>query len=141
MIILDTNVLSELMHPSGSATVVAWADQQPAEELAVTAITVAEVLHGIRGLADGRSKATLEAAAVRMFEEDLAGATLSFDYASAVIYSDIVTQRERAGLPISMADAQIAAIARRSDAKLATRNMRDFAGLGVDLIDPWATAT
>lgn len=141
MIILDTNVLSELMRPEGSSTVVQWLDGQPAAELAVTAITVAEVLHGVRRLADGRRRTALEAAAMRMFEEDLARATLAFDHAAALVYADIVVQRERAGRPISTADAQIAAITRQHAATLATRNVRDFDGLGLDLIDPWSVAT
>ena len=138
MIILDTNVLSELMRPRASPGVVEWLDAQPTAELAVTAITVAEVFHGVRRIADGRRKAALEAAALRMFDEDLVYATLAFDHAAALVYGDIAAQRERAGRPISTADAQIAAITRRHAATLATRNMRDFYGLGLDLIDPWS---
>lgn len=140
MIILDTNVLSELMRPASSPAVVEWLDAQPASELAVTAIAVAEVLHGVRRLADGRRKAALEAAALRMFEEDFVQAALAFDHAAASVYADIVAQRERMGRPISTADAQIAAITRQHAAILATRNMRDFDGLGLDLIDPWSPA-
>lgn len=141
MIILDTNVLSEVMHPQGSPTVVAWLDAQPAGELAVTSITVAEVFHGVRRLPDGRRKAALEAAATQMFERDFAGATLAFDHAAAIVYSEIVVQRERLGRPISTADAQIAAIAHHCCAALATRNVRDFDDLGLNLLDPWSAAT
>jgi len=140
VIILDTNILSELMRPDGSPAVVEWLDAQPAADLAVTAITVAEVFHGVRRLADGRRKVALEAAATRVFEEDLVQAALPFDHAAALVYADIVVQRERAGRPISTADAQIAAIARQHSARLATRNVRDFDGLGLDLIDPWSVA-
>ena len=140
MIVLDTNVLSELMRPAGSPAVVAWLDAQPAAELAVTAITVAEVFHGVRGLADGRRKVALEAAALRMFEEDFAQGPLVFDHAAALVYADVVVQRERARRPISTADAQIVAITRQHAASLATRNVRDFDGLGLDLIDPWSAA-
>lgn len=141
MIVLDTNVLSELMRSAGSPAVMEWVDAQPAAELAVTAMTVAEVFHGVRRLADGRRKAALEAAALRMFEEDFVQAPLGFDHAAALVYADVVVQRERAGRPISTADAQIAAIARQHAASLATRNVRDFDGLGLDLIDPWSVAT
>jgi predicted nucleic acid-binding protein len=138
VIILDTNVLSELMRRGGgSPAVVEWIDAQPAAEFAVTAITVAEVFHGIRRLAEGRRKMALEAAAVRMFEEDLAHRALAFDHAAALAYADIVVCREQAGRPISMADAQIAAIARQHRATLATRNVRDFDGLDLELVDPW----
>ena len=141
MIILDTNVLSELMRPAASRAVVEWLDARPAAELAVTAITVAELFHGVRRMADGRRKAALEAAALRMFEEDLVHAPLAFDHAAALVYADIVAQREQTGRPISMADAQIAAITREHSATLATRNVRDFAGLGLEVIDPWSAAT
>ena len=106
----------------------------------LTAITVAEVFHGVRRLADGRRKVALEAAALRMFEEDFAQGPLVFDHAAALVYADVVVQRERAGRPISTADAQIAAITRQHAASLATRNVRDFDGLGLDLIDPWSAA-
>lgn len=141
MIILDTNVLSEAMRPHGSSTVVAWLDAQPAAELAVTAITVAEVFHGVRRLPDGRRKDALEAAATRMFAEDFGRANLAFDHAAALAYADIVVQREQAGRPIAPADAQIAAITREQDATLATRNVRGFDDLGLDLIDPWSVDT
>lgn len=137
MIVLDTNVVSELMRPRPSPAVVEWLDTQPADEVAVTAITAAEVFHGIRRLAEGSRRSALEAAAEAMFDEEFAQRILPFDQVAARHYADIVVQRENRGRPISMADARIAALARHHAAALATRNVRDFEELGLELIDPW----
>lgn len=140
MIVLDTNVVSEMMRPRPSPVVVEWLDTQPADEVAVTAITTAEIFHGIRRLPEGSRKSALEAAAVAMFDEEFAERVLPFDQPAARHYADIVVQRERLGRPISMADAQIAALARHHAAVLATRNVRDFEELGLELIDPWESS-
>lgn len=140
MIVLDTNVVSELMRPTPDPDVVAWVDNWPTMELAVTSVTVAEVLYGIGRLDDGQRKATLQALAHAMFEEDFHGRVLPFGFEEAEIYAGLVVQRERDGLPISMADAQIAAVTARHRARLATRNTRDFAGLPVDVVNPWEKA-
>lgn len=128
------------MRPRPSPVVVEWLDTQPAEEVAVTAITAAEVFHGIRRLPEGSRKSALEAAAEAMFDEEFAARILPFDRAAARHYADIVVQRESRGRPISMADAQIAALARHHAAALATRNVRDFEELGLELIDPWGSS-
>jgi predicted nucleic acid-binding protein len=137
MIVLDTNVISELMHPRGEPRVVAWVDQLPGGDVFLTAVTTAELRYGIARLPDGRRKADLAARVQRTLDEDFAGRILSFDDGAAAHYADIVTHRERRGSVISMADAQIAAICRHHRAGLATRNTKDFADTGVDLFDPW----
>ncbi|MGM0783797.1 MAG: type II toxin-antitoxin system VapC family toxin [Pseudomonadota bacterium] len=137
MIVLDTNVLSELMRPEPEPGVVDWLDAQEAISTAITAITVAEVLYGIERLPDGRRKRSLAAAAAAMFDEDFAGRILPFDAVAAVHYAERVAASERAGRAVHMADAQIAAICLRHGATLASRNLKDFVGLGVALIDPW----
>lgn len=139
MIVLDTNVVSELMHPRGDARIVTWTDGQSASELYLTAVTTAELLYGVGRLPEGRRKADLADRIQRSLEEDFAGRILSFEHSAAAHYADIVIHRERHGSAISMADAQIAAICRHHRARLATRNTKDFAQTGIDIIDPWQT--
>jgi len=137
MIVLDTNVLSELMRTEAEPAVIDWLDRQAPESLAITAVTVAELLYCIARLPDGRRKSRLRDAAVQMLDEEFADRVLPFDEDAAVHYAALVSQRERAGRPISMADAQIAAICRHHAATLATRNRKDFEGIGIMLADPW----
>lgn len=139
MIVLDTNVISELMHPRGEARVVAWADGQHAGEVYLTAVTTAELRYGAARLPTGRRKTDLADRVQRVLDEDFTGRILSFDDNAAFHYADIVMCREGRGLPISMADAQIAAICRYHGAGLATRNTKDFVHTGIDVIDPWST--
>ena len=137
MIILDTNVLSELMRPKPSPRVAAWVAKQPATELFTTSITEAEVFYGIELLTKGKRREGLLAAAEAMFAEDLAGRILGFESDAARVFSKIAAHRRALGKPISHADAQIAAIAQVRGAKLATRNVADFEDCGLDVIDPW----
>lgn len=139
MILLDTNVLSELMRPKPSPSVVAWIAQQPAADLFTTAITEAEILYGIELLGKGKRRDALQAAAEGMFTEDLAGRVLPFESDAALHFARIAAHRRALGRPISHADAQIAAIARAHGAKLATANGPDFADCSIDVIDPWRT--
>jgi len=137
MIILDTNVLSELMKPAPSASVVAWASAQPAAGLYTTSVTQAEILHGLVLLPKGRRRVALEAAATSMFAEEFRGRILGFGSDAAPAYARIASERRRAGRPISQFDAQIAAIAASTGAAIATRNVADFEGCGVTVVDPW----
>jgi predicted nucleic acid-binding protein len=137
MIILDTNVLSELMRPKPSPEVVAWVAKQPATELFTTSITEAEIFYGIEILARSKRRQGLTAAASAMFSEDLAGRVFGFESEAARAFSKIAAGRRALGKPISQADAQIAAIAQVRSAKLATRNVEDFAECGVVVVDPW----
>ena len=139
MIILDTNVVSELTRMTPTAAVLDWLDAQPAAGVATTAITAAELLYGVARLPDGARKNALTGAVHALLTEDLDGRVEPFDAAAAVHYADLVTTRERVGQPISIPDAQIAAICRAHRASLATRNTSDFTGTGIDLIDPWAS--
>lgn len=138
MIVLDTNVLSELMRAAPAEAVVAWFSRHPAATLYTTTITQAEILHGVLRLPAGKRRTALADAAEAMFAEDFRDRVLSFDTHAASAYAAIVTSRERAGMPISTFDAQIAAIARVARASVATRNVRDFDGCGVEVVDPWA---
>lgn len=140
MIILDTNVISELMLPRGDPGVLDWADQQPADEMFLTAMTTAELRYGLARLPDGRRKTDLAERVQRSISEDFAGRILPFDDLAASHYAGIVVERERRGVAISMADAQIAAICRAHAATLATRNTKDFIDTGVVVVDPWQAA-
>jgi predicted nucleic acid-binding protein len=137
MIILDTNVISELMRATPDAAVVRWVNARPATSLYVTSITQAEILHGIQLLARGKRRDAIAAAANEVFEHDFVGRVLPFGSDAAVAYASIAAARRRAGRSISGFDAQIAAIARALDADLATRNVDDFDDCGVEVIDPW----
>jgi len=137
MIVLDTNVLSEFMRVEPETRVLAWADAQPSMDLAVSAVTVAEILHGIARLPSGKRKQKLEAHAMAMFEEDFVGRILPFDAHAAVEYAALTAGAEANGRAVSMADAQIAATCRSHGAAIATRNVRDFEFSGVEVIDPW----
>jgi hypothetical protein len=138
--LLDTNVLSELLRAAPDPAVVAWVVAQPGESLFVTSVTEAEMRLGVRLLPAGKRQQALEVAVAAMFAEDFAGSIRPFDTAAVPGYVDIVWKRRAAGRPISQFDAQIAAIALCHGDKLATRNVSDFEGCGLSLIDPWGFA-
>lgn len=137
MILLDTNVLSELIRREPNEGVVGWLDSLDASEVATTAITAAELLYGAARLPRGRRKQRLSQAIDELIEEDFDGRVEPFDVTAAAHYAALVSDRDALGRPISVADAQIAAIARKLRATLATRNTDDFKNTGVDLVDPW----
>jgi predicted nucleic acid-binding protein len=137
MIVLDTNVLSELMRPEPAEAVVAWITAQPATSQYTTTITQSEILYGILLLPAGKRRARLLNAAESMFAEDFTGRVLGFGSDAAPLYARIAAERRREGRPISHFDAQIAAIARANGAKVVTRNVADFKGCGVALLNPW----
>jgi toxin FitB len=138
MIILDTNVLSELMRPRPSDRVSRWIASQSGTELFTTAITEAEIFLGIELLTKGRRRDELLQAAEAMFAQDLGGRILGFESDAARLFSEIAARRRVLGRPISHADAQIAAIAKLTNARLATRNISDFDHCEIHLINPWA---
>lgn len=140
MIILDTNVLSELMRPTPDVAVGSWSDAVPAEDQHITTITVAEVRYGIARLPSGRRREGLQRSADRNFATYLTR-TLSLDIPAAALFGDIVVERARLGRPISTFDALLASIVRSYEARLATRNTDDFTGLGLDLVNPWDAST
>jgi predicted nucleic acid-binding protein len=137
MIILDTNVVSEIMRPAPSAQVLRWLARQPASSLFLTTITQAEILYGLELLPKGRRRRALESAVDAMFEEDFAGRMLPFDSDAARIFPKIAARRRASGRTVTQFDAQIAAIARSRGAQLATRNTGDFQGCGVTVLNPW----
>ena len=137
MIVLDTNVISELLRPKPDGTVEGWLADQPPASVFTTAITEAEILYGVRLLPDGKRKQELLAAIGPIFVEDFAGRVLPFDGDGADAYATLAVARRQLGRPINQFDAQIAAIAVSRAAAIATRNVSDFADLGVAVINPW----
>ncbi|MBT3343409.1 MAG: type II toxin-antitoxin system VapC family toxin [Gemmatimonadetes bacterium] len=137
MIVLDTNVLSELMCQAPDELVVEWMDRHPDARLFTTAVTQAEILYGVSVLPDGRRKQSLTEAVDAMFEQDFHERTLPFDGPAAITYAAICSECARKGRPISQFDAQIAAITRSRGAALATRNTSDFEACEIQVIDPW----
>ena len=136
MIVVDTNVVSELMRPSPEPTVRGWVRSHKGHELYTTSITLAEIRYGIERLPGGRRQDLLRTTAEDVFaafEDQI----LPFDAAAALQYASIVTTRDDAGLPIDGFDAQIAAICGVHQATLATRNVKDFRDTGIDVTDPW----
>jgi predicted nucleic acid-binding protein len=137
MIILDTNVISEMIAVAPSVAVEAWLSIQPGETVFTTTITQAELLYGLRRLPPGRRRSELEAAILPILLQDFAGRILPFDSAAADAFATIAAARGKAGRPIAQSDAQIAAIAVSRGAALATRNVDDFLDVGAVVIDPW----
>jgi predicted nucleic acid-binding protein len=137
VILLDTNVLSELIRRDPDDGVLSWTDSLDTALVATTAITAAEILYGAARLPAGRRRDRLSEAVHRLIEDDFDGRVEPFDATAAAHYAALVSDRERAGRPISAADAQIAAICRKLRATLATRNTDRFEATGIDLINPW----
>lgn len=137
MIVLDTNVLSELTRQAPDVGVLTWLDSLPVDRVATTAVTAAELLYGVARLPDGRRKKGLTAAAYALINDDFRGRVEPFDAQAAARYAVVVAACERLGRPVSVADAQIAAICHTRHATLATRNTKDFEDTGIELVNPW----
>jgi toxin FitB len=141
MIILDTNVISELMCPMAEACVVAWADRQRREQLLTTAIIALALRVGAEKLEDGRSRRQLETDIDWALDELIGGRILRFDRNAACATASWQALRSNAGCPVSILDAQIAGIAISRAIPLATRDINDFSDIPVRLINPWKSLT
>ena len=137
ILVLDTNVMSEMTRSVPDPTVAAWYLHQDSASLYTTAITKAEIFYGVELLPKGRRKQRLSEFARVGFEVELAGRILAFDEASAVHYAAIRGRKRSLGLTMSALDTQIAAIVMAHDAALVTRNTNDFKECGIDVINPW----
>jgi predicted nucleic acid-binding protein len=137
MIVVDTNVLSEVMKPVPSVAVLRWMAARPAASLFTTTITLGEVLYGLEIVPHGKRRTALQRAIGTIFEVEFSGRILTFDRDAARAFADISARCRRLGRPIGELDAQIAAIAQSRGAAVATRNISDFQDCGVELIDPW----
>jgi hypothetical protein len=138
VIVLDTNVISELARQIPDPGVLSWLDSLEVSEVATTAITAAELRYGVARLPDGHRKRELTVIIRGILAEDFYGRVLPFDERASVRYADMVTGREQIGRPIGVADAQIAAICSDLGAILAARNTAGFEETGIELINPWA---
>lgn len=136
MIVLDTNVISELMKSAPAPSVLAWIDRAPALTLFIAAITKAEILYGIALLPEGKRRDSLSFAAHAAFGY-FQDRILPFDSDAAEAFAILAASRRQSGRPITQPDAQIAAIARSRGATLATRNVPDFEECGVEVVNPW----
>jgi predicted nucleic acid-binding protein len=137
VIVLDTNVVSELMRREPAPAVIDWVDRQDPGVVYLTAISLTELLFGIARLADGRRKSTLAGLLDELVADDFEHRVLAFDTVAAAHCADIAAGRERIGRPMTFADAQIAAICRSHGALLVTRNVLDFDATGVGTLNPW----
>lgn len=137
MIILDTNVVSELMRTKPDSNVISWLGKQKTSGLYITAITVAEIGRGLGRLPKGKRKSSLEAAFNKFTKEAFGERILSFDLQAAQLYGTLAAQREKAGMHVDAVDLLIAAIALNHQAQIASRNTGDFSGCGISLINPW----
>lgn len=137
MIVLDTNVVSELVKPTGDANVRAWASAQPRNELFIGSPAMAELRFGIVRLPAGKRKTALLSGYDKL-REAFRSNIVVFDLRAAESFADILLSRQQAGAPIQVIDAQIAAIARARNAAVATRDVSDFQGCGVTIVGPWS---
>jgi predicted nucleic acid-binding protein len=137
MFVLDTNVVSELIRPAPNPAVVAWVGGRPAASLFFTAIGEAEMRFGVAIMPPGARRDALAAQIDGMVREDFARRVLPFDSLAARAYAKFAAARRRAGRPVSLADGQIAAIAASRGGQVVTRNVRDFEGIGIAVVNPW----
>lgn len=136
MIVFDTNVISELMRPERSQDVVSFVDRHDSDDVYTTSITVAEIGAGLSVLERGDRRTRLASIADTIFDA-FANRILVFDVPAAHRYAAVVSRRQAIGRPIPVADAMIAAICLEHGSQLATRNVKDFAEIGIDIVNPW----
>jgi predicted nucleic acid-binding protein len=141
MIVLDTTAVSALMQPGLHPTAIAWLDSQPTEQMHMTTITIMEIWAGIERLPASARRRRLETAFDSVIHDTLRNRILEFDFDAAWSAATLMAERLRAGRPIDTRDTQIAGIALSRGAAIATRNVRHFADLTVEVIDPWTAPT
>ncbi len=137
MILLDTDIVSEMMRPSPARAVVDWLNEQDAASLFLATVTIAEIGYRLRILPDGRRRRLLEESFKKLIAEAFEHRVISFDESAAQMYGDIMGHRKEIGRPLSVPDGQIAAIARAHDCAIATRNVRDFEECRLSIVNPF----
>lgn len=140
MILLDTNIVSEVMKTRPAEAVVDWLNGQDSEKLYVSAITIGEIAYGLRILPDGKRRSGLRERFERFVALAFDQRVLAYDEAAARTYGELMGDRKELGLPLSVPDGQIAAIARRNHLAVATRNVLDFEHCGIDVLNPFEAA-
>ena len=137
MILVDTNIISEMMKPEPAVKVINWIDQQEVIQLYISTVSIAEISYGINALPDGNRRILLEDSFNKVLRDAFEYRIISFDEVAAHFYGKIMGRRKVIGKPLSILDGQIAAIARANNLAVATRNIRDFSDCGLDLINPF----
>ena len=137
MILLDTNIVSEMMKVSPSEKVVIWLDSQEVSQLFISTVTIAEIAYGINALPEGVKRSSIEKAFFKTIENGFKHRVLPFGEAAAHAYGKLMGERKSLGRPMSILDGQIAAIALSEDAIVATRNTRDFLDCELELVNPF----
>ena len=140
MFLLDKSVLSAMMTARPAVEAAAWVAEQMPDTLFTATVCQAEILAGLAIMPRGRRQAALELAARAVFAEDFADRVLTFDAAAASAYADIFAARRQSGRPVATLDLMIGAIARSRGATFVTRNVPDFDGYGLTIVNPWDTA-
>jgi predicted nucleic acid-binding protein len=137
MILLDTNVVSEVMRQKPSENVLHWLNQQNSVSMFISSITIAEICYGLRVLPTGQRRRQLETRFEAFVAQGFSGRILDFDEAAARAYAEFMGICKEKGCPMSLPDGQIAAVAHVNRLALATRNIRDFVACGIELINPF----
>ena len=137
MLVLDTNVVTEMMKASPDLRVVAWLNDQDASRLFLTTVTIAEISYGIRILPQGRRRHFLEEGFEKVTARAFAGRILAFDERAAHRYGEVMGRRREMGRTLSILDGQIASIAWANGCAVATRNVRHFLDCGVEIVNPF----
>lgn len=137
MIVLDTNVVSELMRADPAPVVLHWVDKQDPGQLWLTSVTVRELIYGIERLPIGKRQRQLDVQLLAMLDEDFGGRVAAYDGEAAAIAGKLLARCEREGRTLPLADAQIATICLAHHATLVTRNTKDFEATGLALVNPW----
>jgi toxin FitB len=137
LILLDTNVVSEVMRRAPIPKVVTWLNNANSNELYLSSISIAEIAYGLQVLPEGKRRQEIATRFVQFLEGGFNFRTLAFDDRAAFAYGDLMATTRALGRPMSMPDGQIAAIAKSQGMSLATRNVNDFEATGLTLINPW----
>ena len=137
MILLDTNVVSEVMRVTPNHAVLKWLNESRSSDLHLSTVTIAEISYGIQILPEGRRRLAISKRFDLFVEQGFSHRVLAFDAPSAFLYGEIMARRKRMGRPMSLPDGQIASIARARNMAVATRNTADFEETGIDLINPF----
>ena len=138
MILLDTNVLSALMHPESSEQILRWLDRQARSSVWTSSVTLMEIRYGLMIMPLGRRREILEREMENVLLKDIEGRIAHFDAAAAEEAAELMALRKQRGRPGELRDTMIAGIALATRATLATRNVAHFADLTVAVVNPWA---